>query len=227
MIKDSLTAAVVAGIIALDITAFGPWMIAQPIVAGPLFGWFMGHIAVGVIVGGIVQLLWMDVMPVGVGIQYDATAVTILAIFWASQQPTSSLSQIMLALGMAVPFGMVFKHMDIHARRLNTRILHRVESVSDERLPTALSLGIGLGLLWSFLRYAATYFVVMLVGAWCWTKIGYFPKDTFFDRALTMMVILLPVAGMANVLDLFMSEEPDARWLARLGFKVPKDRSRG
>ena len=220
MIRQSLIAAFWAGLIALDITAFGPWLIAQPMIAGPLFGWLMGNLAVGLIIGGIVQLLWMDVTPVGVGIPYDATAVAILAIFWATLPGASSLAQIVLALIMAVPFGSIFRRMDQRARRFNTRILHHIEKVSDERLPLALNVGIAAGLVWSFLRYAVSYFVVMLAGAWLWKKFSHLLLNPAFDAGLTMAAILLPIAGMSITLDLFLSEEPDAHWLARLGFKT-------
>ena len=80
MTRHALIAALWAGLIALDITGSGPWLIAQPLVAGPLLGWLMGHVAVGLVIGGIVQLLWMDVTPVGVGIPFDAMAVTPMAV---------------------------------------------------------------------------------------------------------------------------------------------------
>ena len=63
-----IVAAMWAGVISLDFTACGPFMVSQPLVCGPLFGWLMGQVIVGVIIGGIVQLLWMDLSPIGVGI---------------------------------------------------------------------------------------------------------------------------------------------------------------
>ena len=183
MIRHAFIASLWGGLIALDITGFGPWLITQPMICGPLFGWLMGHVDTGVIIGGIVQLLWMDVTPVGVGIPYDAMAVTLLSIFWSTLSVGGSLAQIVLALILAVPFGSAFRRMDQWARRLNTRIVHRIESVKDEHLSVALTAGIAGGLLWSFLRYALSYFVSMLAGAWVWQKIGYFPKDTPTWRA--------------------------------------------
>src|SRR5690349_16279445 len=111
-----------ASVLALDITGFGPFMISQPLVTGPLFGWIMGQVRLGVIVGGIVQLLWMDVSPVGVGIPFDATAVTILGIYLGSFQPDCPLPQIVIALAIAVPFGYFFAAMDSFARRVNTLV---------------------------------------------------------------------------------------------------------
>ena len=79
-----MIAAMWAGVISLDFTACGPFMVSQPLVCGPVFGWLVGQTAVGVIIGGIVQLLWMDLSPIGVSIPYDATATTILAVYWAN-----------------------------------------------------------------------------------------------------------------------------------------------
>jgi mannose PTS system EIIC component len=198
-----LPAACWAGLIALDFTGFGPWMISQPMVCGPIFGALMGQLAVGLIIGGIVQLLWLDVTPVGVGIPFDGTAVTILATYWATLPSQSALPQtIILALFIAVPFGFVFQMMDLYARRLNSWILHRVESVSDDRLPAALTAGTLAALLWSWLRYALLYFLVMGSGQKLWHWVASSPKLAQIDQGLTMALILLPVAGLGVALEL-------------------------
>lgn len=224
MITRSLVGAAWAGLLALDFTGFGPLMVSQPVVAGPLFGWLMGNITAGLIVGGIIQLLWMDVSPIGVGIPYDAMAATILATFWCAINPHCSLSQIMLALFIAVPLGFLFRGMDQFARRLNVRLVHRIDRVSDARLPTALGAGIVAGLVWSWLRYAVSYFVVMFLGERLWSWMAYSPRLTFLDQGMTMAAILLPVAGMGVTLELFLSEEPEGRWAAFKALRLNKRR---
>lgn len=210
-----LTAAMWAGLISLDFTGFGPWMISQPLVCGPLFGWLMGQVVVGVVIGGLVQLLWMDSSPVGVGIPYDATATTLLAVFMATLPAHSSLSQVILALIIAVPFGFAFRWMDQIGRRFNTRIMRRVDAVPDAQLPAALSLGILGGLLCSWVRYTLSYVLAMGVVYAVWEWLAYSPRLTRIDQGLTMAIILLPVAGMGVALELFLSEEPEGRWASR------------
>ena len=218
------SAALWAGLISLDFTGCGPWMVSQPLVCGPLFGWLLGHLAVGLIVGGIVQLLWMDVTPVGVGIPYDTTSATLLAVYWASLEAHSSLSQIVLALLLAIPCGYAFRWMDQLARKVNTRLAHAVENAPDQALAPALSLGIFGGLAWSWLRYAGFYWLALWGGAAAWHKIHYFPKLTWFDQGLTMAVILLPVAGMGVALELFLSEAPEQRWANWRPFRMRRQR---
>ncbi len=207
-----LVAAMWAGLLSLDFTACGPFMISQPLVCAPLFGWLMGKVAVGVMIGGIVQLLWMDLSPIGVGIPYDATATAILAVFWATRPAQSSLSQVVLALIMAVPFGFLFRWVDQLARRVNTMIMHKVEQIPDEHLSSGLWLGILGGISWSWIRYTTLYAFVFGLGHLIWHHLAYSPRLTPIDQGLTMAIILLPVAGMGVTLELFLSDDPEVRW---------------
>jgi len=221
-----ILAAMWAGVISLDFTACGPFMVSQPLVCGPLFGWLMGQTAVGVIIGGIVQLLWMDLSPVGVSIPYDATATTVLAVYWATLPAHSALSQVVLALILAVPFGFLFRWLDQLARRINTLLMHGVERFPDERLSWGLWLGIIGGILWSWIRYSMAYGLVFALGQLAWNRFAYSPRLTPLDQGLTMAIILLPVAGMGVTLELFLSEEPERRWSPwRSGKTMRKDDS--
>jgi PTS system mannose-specific IIC component len=212
-------AAIWAGIIALDITGFGPTMMAQPLVAGPWFGWLLGQVQVGVVIGGIVQLLWMDVSPIGVGIPFDTTAVTLLSVYWACQHPVCGVPQMMLALSLAVPFGHLFCRMDSYARRLNTLLARRLESAPDAYLAAALGGGILAGLGWSWLRYAVAYGVAMLAGDAFWRWAERFPIPLWATQGLQVAAYLFPIAGLGVALELFLTEEPERRLQALRPFK--------
>jgi mannose/fructose/N-acetylgalactosamine-specific phosphotransferase system component IIC len=207
-----LAASMIAGLISLDFNCFGPIMISQPVVAGPLFGLLLGNVPTGLAVGAIVQLLWMDVTPVGVGIPYDCTAVTILAVFWATAAPLHASFSLVLAIALAVPFGYFFRWMDQYARRLNTVICRRIESASDEKLPEALSVGIALGLFWAWVRYTLSYAICMAIGQ----KAAYLsmriPGIHWFEQSLHMSIFLLPAAGLGVALEFFLSE-PENRFI--------------
>jgi mannose/fructose/N-acetylgalactosamine-specific phosphotransferase system component IIC len=207
-----ITASFWAGLIILDFTGCGPFMVSQPLVCGPLFGWLLGQTAVGVIIGGIIQLLWMDLSPIGVGIPYDATSTTLLAVFWATLPAHGSLSQTVLALLMAVPFGFLFRWLDQVARRINTTFMRQIDRLPDERLPLGLWGGILGGLVWSWVRYTFAFWLLFYLGEVAWTRMAYSPRLTPIDQGLTMAVLLLPVAGMGVTLELFLSDEPEGRW---------------
>jgi mannose/fructose/N-acetylgalactosamine-specific phosphotransferase system component IIC len=205
---------------ALDITACGPWMISQPMVCGPLFGALMHQVWGGVIIGGIVQLLWMDVTPVGVGIPFDVTAVTLLAVYGASLKPEVSSPSLVAALLIAVPFGFLFRGMDFYARRFNTWVARRVEAFPDARLSLALSAATAFGVLWSWVRYSVCYALAMAVVQKADVALeGAFPRP-WVSQGLTTALLLLPMAGLGVVLELFLSEEPERRSF------LPRSRSR-
>ncbi len=211
MMPSLLVAASWAGVLALDITAFGPWMLSQPMVCGPLYGWLLGNVALGIIIGGIIQLLWMDVTPVGVGIPYDAMATTLLAVYWSTHGPNTEMPYIILTLIVAVPFGWLFRAMDHTTRRVNTWVARRIESVPDEYLLPALAASIPAGVVWSWLRYSVFYAICMVLGGRLLALMMKSAQTARLLPALTLAAILLPVAGLGVVLELFLLEEPENR----------------
>jgi mannose/fructose/N-acetylgalactosamine-specific phosphotransferase system component IIC len=208
-----------AGLISLDITGFGPWMVSQPLVAGPIFGWLMGQVKVGVVIGGITQLLWMDVTPVGVGIPFDTNAVTLLAVYWACLHPACPVPMMMLVLIAAVPFGYVFCWMDTYSRRLNTWGARRLEAAPDAYLPLALELGIGAGLVWTWLRYAGFYALIFWLGERFWVYAQRYTLPEWANQGLTLAAYLCPIAGLGVALELFLTEDPERRVPSLKSFK--------
>ena len=71
--------AIAGGIIGLDRTAAGQFMISQPIVAGPLTGWLLGDPTAGIVIGASMELVWLLDMPIGTFVPADATIGTISA----------------------------------------------------------------------------------------------------------------------------------------------------
>ena len=79
MVLAILGIAVAGGVIGLDRTAAGQFMISQPIVAGPLTGWMLGDPTAGIVIGATMELVWLLDMPVGTFVPADATIGTIAA----------------------------------------------------------------------------------------------------------------------------------------------------
>ncbi len=210
--SELMRSAAWAAVIALDITGIGPFMVSQPLVCGPIFGWILGDLRCGIIIGGIVQLLWMDVTPVGVGIPFDATATTLLGVFWSQIDSHASVSHMVVALALAVPFGWLFRIADHNARKLNTFFIRKLDAVPDKHVMDALTLSIAVGLVWCWLRYAVFYLAAMALGqkvlALLWSS-SYGP---LVEDKLAYTLYVLPMAGMGVVLELFLSDEPERRF---------------
>jgi len=55
-------------------------MISRPVVAGTVTGWMLGDPVVGLLVGALMELFWIDHLPIGTYIPPNETIVTILAV---------------------------------------------------------------------------------------------------------------------------------------------------
>lgn len=79
MLLQVLSAATVGGLIGLDRTAVGQFMFSQPIVAGPIAGWVLGDPLAGLIIGGMLELIWVLDAPVGTFVPADSTLAAVAA----------------------------------------------------------------------------------------------------------------------------------------------------
>ncbi len=62
---DILSLTLLGGLLALDGTAFGQFMVSRPLVAGVLTGWLVGDPASGLLIGGILEVYFISIFPVG------------------------------------------------------------------------------------------------------------------------------------------------------------------
>ena len=76
-------------LLALDGTAVGQFMFSRPLVAGSLAGWVLGNPALGLLVGGILELYSIPVFPVGGGEfpEGGPPGVVAVAAAWALPGP--------------------------------------------------------------------------------------------------------------------------------------------
>ena len=84
----SLLIALIGGVVDLDSTATWQFMISQPIVAAPLTGLFLGNmfgeaaagLKLGLMVGTILQLIWIEQLPLGMNVPPDAALASVLSV---------------------------------------------------------------------------------------------------------------------------------------------------
>ena len=61
----SLSLALLGGLLALDATSVGQFMVSRPIIAGTLAGWWLGDPALGLEIGAILELFHLAGVPAG------------------------------------------------------------------------------------------------------------------------------------------------------------------
>lgn len=114
--------ALLGGVVALDTTSVGQFMLSRPLVAGVLAGAVLGDPAEGLLVGGVLEVLHIMIFPIGGGRFPEAGPASIVAVAAAAAvggEPTA-------ALATGILLGVVWSHLGGLSvglqRRLNGQI---------------------------------------------------------------------------------------------------------
>jgi mannose/fructose/N-acetylgalactosamine-specific phosphotransferase system component IIC len=78
------------GLLALDGTSVGQFMVSRPLVAGVLTGWAVGDPTTGLLLGGILELYFISVFPVGGADFPEGGPPTLVAVATAVAVPGSA-----------------------------------------------------------------------------------------------------------------------------------------
>jgi PTS system mannose-specific IIC component len=159
-----LAALVIVG--ALDRTAMAQTLLCRPIVCGPLCGLIMGDYAAGLLMGAIMELLWLMRLPVGATVAPDDTQATIAAVFLfcGFNSGLDSMFPPQILMVIIVFFAAVFaplgRLLDIGARHMNGRIQHRL----GIRLESGRASDLGTCLRWANLAGLANFIFAGVLG---------------------------------------------------------------
>jgi len=197
MVQQVLVAACLGGLIGLDRTALGQFMISQPVVAAPLTGWALGDLNAGLIIGGILELLWVMDLPIGTFVPADSTvtavaATAVAAIGGGGHAGLPVIGFSLLLTVIMVPVTMFADHL---MRRRNARIPELVLGASG--LPTERRLTVWhlAGLIAFFLKSFTLCLGLVPAGL---VALAWFDRaPDYAHRAMILFVMLLPFLGAA------------------------------
>lgn len=201
-LEMSLTA-IAGGFLCLD-RIFLQVMVSRPVVSGTIIGLLLGDPQTGLISGALVELLWIDRLPVGTVVPPNDTiaAVLIAATVIIAGKSLGSVSKEVIALGIVllVPMAFLGQIMDIWVIRGNDKIARSslepaaagdIDGVSRMHL-RALSR--------TYLINALFIFAALGVGTFALEAV--YPLLTpSLLRSLQYMYLFLPVLGVAVALN--------------------------
>jgi len=199
MILTIVGVATAGGLIGLDRTAVGQFMVSQPICAASLAGWMLGDAATGLLVGALLELIWLLDMPVGTFVPADSTVAAVFAAAIAILGSTGGvrLSHVGLSILLSIvlaPITMLADHM---VREFNARIALRVQADSATVMDSGLA-GAHLSGLWPFFfKSFFVYLVFIPLGIIAVRLFARMPDQ--YHRAMELYVKLLPLLGVALV----------------------------
>lgn len=179
-------------------------MISRPIVIAPAVGIILGDPYAGLMIGAMLELFWIDRVPIGIYIPPNDSVVAAFAASLAilAGQTHGGVSHGMIALSVliAIPFGIVVKKMDVGMLESNNRL-------SDQALEDAKSLDVRAverktcrGLARTCLFYVAVLFILQII--FIPVMIWIYPKlPAAVNAALAMTYFFLLLLGIAVALN--------------------------
>jgi len=148
---DLLTLSLIGGLLALDGTSVGQFMVSRPMVAGVLTGWLVGDPVIGLLIGGILELYFISIFPVGGAEFPEGGPPTVVAVAVGTTMPGPA----------GVAFGVALALLLSRVGSVSIRLLRRATGrlvpdpvrsvVTPARVVWAHMAGVGLDLVRGFL----------------------------------------------------------------------------
>ncbi len=191
-----LAAALLGGLVGLDRTALGQFMVSQPLVAGPLMGWVLGDPLTGLLIGGVLELVWVLDMPIGTFVPADSTvaAVSATAIAVIGSGGTMRMPAVGFSLLLTTVMAPVTMFADHLMRQRNARLPEfaaATTGVTEGRIAAAHLAGLVAFFLKSFVL------CLILVPAGIVALTWFLKLPAVAHRAMRLFVTLLPLLGVA------------------------------
>lgn len=199
-ILQILLVAFAGGLIGLDRTAAGQVMISQPIVAAPLTGWLLGDATTGLIIGAVLELIWVLDLPIGTFVPADSTVAAVSATAVAalgSGGTVAPLDLIGFSILLTTAMAPVTMAADGFIRKRNARLAEWAGKAgaedAEKRIGLAQLAGLGAFFLQSFVLY------ILLVPAGLALVLAFNGLPEQVHSAMALFLKLLPLLGAALV----------------------------
>jgi PTS system mannose-specific IIC component len=109
------------GLLGLDGTSVGQFMVSRPIVAGAMIGWVLGEPVLGITVGAVLELYLLVSFPTGGARFPEGSTATIVAV--AAAAGSDGVGAIPLAIGVGLVWGQLGGATISGLRHLNSRLV--------------------------------------------------------------------------------------------------------
>lgn len=128
---DLILFSFVSTLLTMDAVILGQFGFSRPIVCASIAGYLLGDIKLGLSIGIILELIWINTIPIGTTLVPDVSASALLATYWAGLMPKASDAAIVLSLIFALPVGLIFKKTDLMLRRHNSSWNKKIEAAVE------------------------------------------------------------------------------------------------
>ena len=191
------------GLLCLD-RIFIQAMISRPIIIAPIIGLILNNPYAGLIIGAMIEMFWIDRIPIGIYIPPNDSLIAVLATSVAilAGQKLGKVSPELIAFSILlfIPFGILAKQIDVLIIKSNDILSDQALEDAKKSDIRAIDRKTYLGLI-KVLSFYIIYLLVLqaiFVPAVIWV----YPKLTSaIIKMLTMIYYFLPLLGIAVALN--------------------------
>jgi PTS system mannose-specific IIC component len=191
------------GLLCLD-RIFIQAMISRPIVIAPVIGLILNNPYAGLIIGAMIEMFWIDRVPIGIYIPPNdslvAVLATSLAILAGAKLGSVSPELIAFSILLFIPFGILAKQIDILIIKSNDHLSDQALEDAKNSDIRAIEQKTYLGLLKTLLFYIVYLLVLQAICIpaviWVYPKLA-----PAIIKMLTMIYYFLPILGIAVALN--------------------------
>jgi mannose/fructose/N-acetylgalactosamine-specific phosphotransferase system component IIC len=180
-------------------------MISRPVIIAPLVGVLLNNIYAGLIIGALIELIWIDRLPIGTYIPPNdsiaAVAGTSIAGIAGSSLGRVSPELIALSVLIAIPCGMLAKQIDVMIIKSNNAISDKVLEDAKENNIKAIERKNYFGLIKVFIFYGVFLLAIQALFipfvTWMYPRFN----ETIL-KALSLTYYFLPLLGIAVAINM-------------------------
>lgn len=176
--------------------------IHRPIITGPVVGWIMGDVQVGLITGATLELAWLGLVPNAGAQPPDVTLGTIAAVSFAVITGQSSD----VAMGVGMPIAVLMQMLVIGFFAVTSFTMAK----ADEYAEQANTNGIDFLLVSTITLRGLMYAIVAFITVYFGEAAAYWIKDNAPTELLTGLGLgarMVPAIGFAMLLKIMWSKE--------------------
>lgn len=129
---DLVWITLVGGVLALDATSVGQFMVSRPLVSGALAGWVLGDPTTGILVGALLELYLLVSFPTGGSRFPEGATATVVAV--ASAVALDAPGSIPVAVAIGLVWGQIGGFTIFLLRQVNGRIVAESAPASPARV---------------------------------------------------------------------------------------------
>ena len=200
MITEGFLGVLAGSLLWLDRVYIFQLMISRPMIMGPIIGFVMGDVKIGILIGASLELLWLNAPPVGSYLPNDESFCTAVAVPVAVMAGSSMdhMAASGLAILLSLPAALMGRSLDTRLRTLNEGLIPAGSPVMENDVSIAMRMAIARAFSLAFIVISAC---VIILG-----NITFFIKAVIPDGILTALKFM-PFACVIIGLAALISKE--------------------